>query len=75
MLSGNAHLALGQNLVALVNIKIAEIYVSVHPTNMDNNRFDTHTPILSDIEDGFQEVPPASLESLLAVGQDGQHIH
>ena len=33
------NMALGQNLVALVNINIAGIYGSVHSTNIDNNRF------------------------------------
>ena len=33
------HLAMGRNLIALVNIKIAGIYGSVHPTHIDNNRF------------------------------------
>ena len=36
-------MALGQNLIALVNIKIAGIYDSVHPTKIDNSRF-WHTP-------------------------------
>ena len=34
----SSHLALGQNLVALVNIKIAGIYGSFHPTHIDHNR-------------------------------------
>ena len=33
------NMAVGQNLVALVNIKIAVIYGSVHSTNIDENRF------------------------------------
>ena len=32
-------MAMGQNRGTVVNIKIAGIYGSVHPTNIDNNRF------------------------------------
>ena len=37
--SARIDMAMGQNLVLLVNIKIAGIYGCENPTNIDNNRF------------------------------------